>query len=68
MCAGVAHRDLCPANILVSGDNTLKLADFGHAMYYRTGDPLCEDYGCGTPGFQVAYPREWCDWLRVERE
>lgn len=50
--SGVAHRDLCPANILVSGDNTLKLADFGHAMYYRTGDPLCEDYGCGTPGFQ----------------
>ncbi|KAK7480450.1 hypothetical protein BaRGS_00028267, partial [Batillaria attramentaria] len=51
--SGVAHRDLCPANILVSGDNTLKLADFGHAVYYRTGDPFCEDYCCGTPGYQA---------------
>ncbi|KAL8588261.1 hypothetical protein ACOMHN_008564 [Nucella lapillus] len=50
--SGVAHRDLCPANILVSGDNSLKLADFGHALYYRAGDPLCEDYCCGTPGYQ----------------
>ncbi|KAK7090574.1 uncharacterized protein [Littorina saxatilis] len=51
--SGVAHRDLCPANILVSADNTLKLADFGHAAYYRTGDPLSEDYCCGTPGYQA---------------
>jgi hypothetical protein len=58
MLSGVAHRDLCPANILVSGDNTLKLADFGHAIYYRTGDPLCEDYACGTPGYQVKYENE----------
>ncbi|KAK3088469.1 hypothetical protein FSP39_019576 [Pinctada imbricata] len=48
----IAHRDLCTRNILISQKNTLKIADFGHALYYYTGDPLRKDE-CGTVGFQA---------------
>lgn len=49
---GVAHRDLCPANILVTADNTLKLCDFSQAINFSPGDPLPSDLA-GTTGYQA---------------
>ncbi|XP_059174580.1 uncharacterized protein LOC131954804 [Physella acuta] len=50
--SGVAHRDLCLQNILVTNDNMVKIADFSHAVLYSPGDPLCRELA-GTPGYQA---------------
>lgn len=49
---GVAHRDLCTENILVTSLNTVKISDFGHAVYHYASDPLRTD-NCGSTGFQA---------------
>lgn len=49
----MTHRDVTPANILVTKDRTAKLTDFGIATWAsetRTEDPKT---GGGTPGFEA---------------
>ncbi|MCR6489828.1 protein kinase [Amycolatopsis sp. OK19-0408] len=49
----MTHRDVTPANVLVTADRTAKLTDFGIATWAsdtRTEDPKT---GGGTPGFQA---------------
>ncbi|XP_073136163.1 phosphoenolpyruvate carboxylase kinase 1-like [Henckelia pumila] len=48
---GVAHRDIKPDNILFNSYNELKLADFGSAEYFHTGELMSGIVG--TP-FYVA--------------
>lgn len=40
--AGIVHRDLAPANILVNQDVTVRLCDFGLAKPLGEGQPLTE--------------------------
>jgi hypothetical protein len=49
----MVHRDVTPANVLVSRDRLAKLTDFGIATWHsetQTEDPKT---GGGTPGFQA---------------
>ncbi|GFO06491.1 sperm motility kinase x [Plakobranchus ocellatus] len=50
--SGIAHRNLCVQNILVTNDNTVKICDFSQAVSYTPGDPFCTDV-VGTPGYQA---------------
>jgi serine/threonine protein kinase len=36
---GIVHRDVTCDNFLLDARDSLKLSDFGSAMYYKTGDP-----------------------------
>mmetsp|Transcript_5712 Transcript_5712/g.15709 ORF Transcript_5712/g.15709 Transcript_5712/m.15709 type:complete len:847 (+) Transcript_5712:128-2668(+) len=46
---GICHRDVKPDNFMVQGYSTLKLSDFGLAIYPPRGSLLQEK--CGTPAF-----------------
>lgn len=49
---GVVHRDLKPSNILISGDGTAKVADFGAAAILPNPDDDRLTEVKGTPAFQ----------------
>lgn len=48
-CQGLAHRDICPQNVLLSQNNEVKLCDFGHSVRFTGTVDLCEDE-CGSLG------------------
>jgi WD40 repeat protein len=52
---GVVHRDLTPANILLTGDGTPKITDFGLAKLVIGGDELRTQTGelLGTPSYMA---------------
>jgi len=46
---GVVHRDLKPENLLISGDGSIKVADFGLANLMQDGEFLRTS--CGSPNY-----------------
>ena len=48
---GYAHRDVKPENLLLCGNNQLKITDFGHSMKLE-GKKLGEEF-CGTPRYRA---------------
>lgn len=44
---GILHRDIKLENILITGEDTCKLSDFGLAVYLEKFEPAC----CGSPGY-----------------
>jgi len=48
---GICHRDIKPDNFMVAEDNTLKLTDFGLAVFLPQGQLLQDK--CGTPAFMA---------------
>ncbi|WAR28852.1 SMKZ-like protein [Mya arenaria] len=48
---GVAHRDICPQNLLIDRNNVLKLCDFRFAVNVYPGYNLKEE--CGSLGYQA---------------
>jgi WD40 repeat protein len=50
---GVVHRDLKPANVLVDGDGTLKITDFGLAKQLDAPGQTASNAVMGTPSYMA---------------
>jgi len=54
---GVLHRDLKPNNVFITGDERVKVLDFGVALSLDT-DPGPVTRGAGTPGYMAPEQRD----------
>jgi WD40 repeat protein len=50
---GVVHRDLKPANVLLDGDGTLKITDFGLAKKLDAAGQTASNAVVGTPSYMA---------------